>query len=95
YRPRVVAYLSPFITLGPVSLEADYSIASKLLREQVQIFKDDQRVAKKQLDVRVLYSWNNVTAQLGVRNLLRYNYYQVERNINEVRNFSAGLRWDY
>lgn len=95
YRPRVVAYLSPFITLGPVSLEADYSIASKLLREQVQIFKDDQRVAKKQLDVRVLYTWNNVTAQLGVRNLLRYNYYQVERNINEVRNFSAGLRWDY
>ncbi|MCG3154420.1 MAG: Vitamin B12 transporter BtuB [bacterium] len=95
YRPRVTGYLSPSLTLGGWALEADYSFASRLLREQVQIFKDDQRVPKRQLDMRMLYSWNNITAHVAVRNLLRYNYYQVERNINEVRNFSAGLRWDY
>ncbi|MDZ7267804.1 MAG: TonB-dependent receptor [candidate division KSB1 bacterium] len=95
YRPRVTAYLSPALTLGGWALEADYSFASRLLREQVQIFKDDQRVPKRQLDMRLLYSWNQFTAHLAVRNLLRYNYYQVERNINEVRNFSAGVRWEY
>lgn len=92
YRPRLISYLSPSLHLGAFSFEADYSYASTVA---VQLFRSDQRVPKKQLDGRVLYRWSNLTAQFGVRNVLQYYYAQVERNFNEVRNFSVGLRWDY
>lgn len=95
YRPRLIAYLSPSFSLGPLSLQADYAFASKLEREQVQLFKDDQRVPKKQLDLRLLYQWQGLTAQVAVRNLLRYTYTQVERNVNEVRNVAVGMMWAY
>jgi iron complex outermembrane receptor protein len=95
YRPRLIAYLSPSFNLGPFSLQADYSFASRLTREQVQLYKDDQRVAKKQLDLRLLFRWQGLTTQLAVRNLLRYSYTQVERNVNEVRNFALGMMWEY
>ena len=95
YRPRLIAYVSPSLHLGPFSLEADYSFASKLKREQVQLFKDDQRVPKKQLDVRLLYRWQGLMAQFAVRNILHYNYTQVERNMNEVRNFAVGVQFEY
>ena len=92
YRPRFISSLSPSLQLGPFELAADYSYASRV---EVQLFRSDQRVAKKQLDGRVLYRWSNLTAQFAVRNLLQYYYAQVERNFNEVRNFSVGLMWEY
>lgn len=92
YRPRFLAYVSPSLHLGPFSLEADYSYASKV---EVQLFRSDQRVPKKQLDARLLFRWSNLTAQLAVRNALQYYYAQVERNFNEVRSFSTGLMWEY
>ncbi|MDZ7290708.1 MAG: TonB-dependent receptor [candidate division KSB1 bacterium] len=94
YRPRLIAYLSPSLNFGPLSLQADYGFASKLAREQVQLYKDDQRVPKKQLDMRLLYRWQGLTAQFAVRNLLQYTYTQVERNANEVRNFAVGMMWE-
>ena len=100
YRPRLIAYVSPslnfdFAQFGAITLQADYSFASKLLQEQVQLYKDDQRVAKHLLDLRLLYHWQNLTTQLAVRNVLRYSYTQVERNINEVRNLTFGMMWEY
>jgi len=95
YRPRLIAYLSPSLTCGPISFEADYGYAAVLKREQVQVSPDDQRVPKKQLDMRVLYRWQALTAQVAVRNLLRYTYTQVERNVNEMRNVAVGMMWEY
>ena len=95
YRPWLISYLSPSFNFGAISLQADYSYAAKLLREQVQLYKDDQRVDKHQLDLRLLYHWQGLTAQLAVRNLLRYTYTQVERNVNEVRNLTFGMMWEY
>ena len=94
YRPRLIAYLSPSLNYGPFSLEADYTFASKLEREQVQLYKDDQRVHKKQLDMRLLYRWQGLTAQLAVRNILQYTYTERERDANEVRNFAIGMMWE-
>jgi outer membrane receptor protein involved in Fe transport len=94
YRPRLLAYLSPSLSFGPFSLEADYTFASKLRREQVQLYKDDQRVPQKQLDMRLLYRWQGLTAQFAVRNVLHYTYALVERNVNEVRNFAIGMMWE-
>ena len=95
YRPRWIAFVQPSVRLGRFALEADYAFATKLKREQLQLFKDDQRVNKHQLDVRLIYQWGNLTTQLVVRNILQYNYTQVERLMNEVRNFSMGLKWEY
>ncbi len=92
YRPRFISYISPSLHFGPFSLEADYSYASIV---EVQLFFNDQRVPKKQLDARVLFRWANLTAQLAVRNVLEYHYALPERNLNEVRSFSAGLMWEY
>jgi outer membrane receptor protein involved in Fe transport len=94
YRPRLIAYLSPSFSFGPLAVEADYTFASKLEREQVQLYKDDQRVPKKQLDMRLLYRWQGLTAQLAVRNVLQYTYTERERDVNEVRNFAIGMMWE-
>ena len=94
YRPRLIAYLSPSFNYGPFSLEADYTFASKLEREQVQLYKDDQRVPKKQLDMRLLYRWQGLTAQFAIRNILQYTYTERERDVNEVRNFAIGMMWE-
>jgi iron complex outermembrane receptor protein len=94
YRPRLHAYVSPSLHFGPFSLEADYSYASTLQREQLQIFLDDQRVPKKQLDMRLLCRWQGLTAQLAVRNLLHYTHAQTERIVNDVRSFSIGIMYE-
>lgn len=95
YRPSWIGYVSPAINLGRLQLAADFGYASRLRREQVQVFKDDQRVPKKQLDVRASYRFDALTVQLIIRNLPQYNYTQIERNMNEVRNFAVALHWNY
>lgn len=94
YRPALIAYLSPGITIGPLSLEADFAYTSKLKREQVQVFKDDERIAKRQLDLRASYRIGTLLLQLIVRNALQYNYMQIERNLGETRNFALALQWE-
>ncbi len=95
YRPRLIAYISPALNVGPFILSADYGFASRLERKQVQVYKDDQRAPKKQLDARLIYRWQAITAQCAVRNLLQYQYAQAERNMNEVRNFAVGVQVEY
>lgn len=92
YRPDFIAYVTPSLHMGPFSFEADYSHATTVA---VQLFINDQRVPKKQLDARVRYRWSNLTLQVAARNLLHYYYAQIERNYNEVRSLSAGLMWEY
>ncbi len=93
YRPRLIAFVSPTISWRRFTLGADFSYASKLTRDQVQVYKDDPRVPKKQLDLRLAYRFGEWTLQAVVRNALQYHYTQLERNMNEVRNFSLGLIW--
>lgn len=93
YRPRFIAFVTPSLSWGAWTLEADYRFASRL--EVVRVYPDDQRVVQKQLDARFLYRLNRLTAQVAVRNLLNYNYAQIERNMNEVRNFAVGLQFEY
>ncbi len=95
YRPRLIAFISPSLQVGAFQFSADYSYASKLTRDQVQLYKDDPRVPKKQLDVRVTYTRGPLMLQFQVRNVLQYHYTQLERNMNEVRNFSIGVLWQH
>lgn len=93
YRPRFIAFVTPSLSWGAWTLEADYRFASRL--EVVRVYPGDQRVVQKQLDARFLYRLNRLTAQVAVRNVLNYNYAQIERNMNEVRNFAVGLQFEY
>jgi iron complex outermembrane receptor protein len=93
YRPRFIAYVTPSLSLGPFTAEADYRYASRM--ELVRVYPEDQRVPQKQLDARLLYRWKDLTAQFAVRNVLNYNYAQIERNMNEVRNFAVGVQVEY
>ena len=95
YRPRLIAYASPTLQMGSFSLAADFAYTSKLEREQLQLFKDDKRIAKRQLDVRASYQYKNALLQFIVRNALQYHFTQIERNLGEVRNFSLALQWEY
>jgi iron complex outermembrane receptor protein len=95
YRPRFIAFVAPSLSWKAFTVEADYRFASRLEAEQVQVYPNDQRVPQKQLDARLLYRRDGLTAQLAVRNVLNYNYTQIERNMNEVRSFSAGLQVEY
>ena len=61
----------------------------------MQLFKDDKRIAKRQLDVRASYQYKNALLQFIVRNALQYHFTQIERNLGEVRNFSLALQWEY
>lgn len=101
YRPKMIAFVSPTLRLGKFSLAADYSYAARLEREQLQVFKDDDRVPRKQLDLRLSFEtqnawqYRNLMLQLVVRNLLEYHYNQIERNINEARNVALVVGFEF
>lgn len=94
YRPRLIAYVTPTFNIGAFSVAADFAYTSKLEREQVQVFKDDKRIAKRQLDLRSSYRYQSLLLQFIIRNALYYNFSQIERNIGEARNYSLALQWE-
>ena len=93
YRPRFIAFFSPSITLGPISLEADYRHASVV--EKVAVYPLDERVPQNVWDVRLSYRWKNITVQAMVRNAINYNYTISERVLGEIRNFAIALQGDF
>jgi outer membrane receptor protein involved in Fe transport len=86
YRPRFTAFVAPSLSLGPVTLEANYRYASRY--EQVTFYPRDERVPQKVLDLRLLYRWHGLNMQFAVKNAINYNYAPVERSLGEIRNFS-------
>jgi iron complex outermembrane receptor protein len=93
YRPRFSAFISPSLTIGPATLEADYRYASRY--EHVSFYPRDERVPQKALDLRLLYRWQQLTLQLSVKNAVNYNYAPVERALGEIRNFSLSLYGEF
>ena len=91
YRPRVIGFLSGSVNPGCFSLGADFTYASALEKEQIQMFRDDERVARKILDIRAGVRHRNLSLIFYIKNLLQYHVSQVERNMNETRNFSFSL----
>lgn len=89
YRPKFTAYFSPWLKLGPLTLEAEYRYMSRF--ESVSFFPRDERVPLKLLDLRARYRWNRYTLLLQVKNAVNYNYTVVEQNLGELRNFSVAI----
>jgi hypothetical protein len=78
------------LRIGSVLLQADYRYASKI--DEVKIYPINDRVPMKFLDVRVSHDIWNLALQLGVNNLLQYNYAPMETNLMPMRTFTVGLR---
>lgn len=91
YRPQHILTASATFKPGRFEFGADFRFASRLKEEQVEVFPQDERVAQKVLDARAGVQFGNYTLTLNVENLLRYNYTQIERNLEPIRQFSLTL----
>ena len=91
YRPKFTAFVSPSLTLGPASLEADYHYVSRYDKT----LKFPEEVPQKTWDVRLHYRLPPLALQLGVKNAVNYNYAPVERNIGEIRNFYFSINGEF
>lgn len=93
YRPKVIAFVNPSIRLGAWEFHADYRYASRI--EAVKLFRYDERVPQKVVNFRLLYHLGNIDIQCAINNALDYYYTQIERNMGEIRNFTAGITAEF
>jgi outer membrane receptor protein involved in Fe transport len=93
YRPRFTAFVTPGLSFGPATLEADFRYASRY--ETVTFYPLDERVPQKVVDMRLLYRWGPLTMQLSTKNAINYNYTQVERVLSEIRSFAFSINGEF
>ncbi len=95
YRPQHILTASLSLKPGPFELGMDYRFASKLKREQLEVFPDDPRVATKVVDARAGVNFGPYSLVFNVENLFEYNYTQIERNLEPTRKFSVNWQADF
>ncbi|MCB2206528.1 TonB-dependent receptor [bacterium] len=99
YRPRHLVYLSGNLTLGPVSLGADFRYVSRMEnidRELTIVIPDsEKRVAAYVTDLRLALEGGSVGLPLRlsflVDNVFQYHYTEVVANIAPMRRFRLML----
>lgn len=90
YRPNVLITTKASLKVERLQIQLDYRYASKI--DEVKIYPINDRVPMKFFDLRAFYDFGPITLQLGVNNLLQYNYAPMESNLMPPRTFTAGLR---
>jgi len=93
YRPKLLATFKSSIQLGNAELQIDYRYASRI--EAVKIYPINDRVPMKFLDGRLLYRIAKLTFQIGVNNLLQYNYAPMESNLMPMRTFMISMLGEF
>ena len=93
YRPRLTAFISPSLTIGPATIELDYRYASRY--KTVALFPLEERVPQEVVDARLIYRWRKLNFQLNMKNAVNYNYTVAERVLSEIRNFSFSIYGDF
>jgi hypothetical protein len=86
----VLGSVKAAVKTGALQVEIDYRYASKI--EAVKVYPINDRVAMKFLDGRISYYWRDYSVQLGVYNILQYNYAPMESNLMTMRHFTLGLK---
>lgn len=89
YRPDVMAMVRASLQIGAFQGQVDYRYASEIAA--VKIYPINDRVPMKLLDLRLDYRLSSLTFQLGVTNLLQYNYAPMESNLLPMRTFTAAI----
>ena len=90
YRPKTLLTGKASLKINDFQAQADYRFASKI--DEVKIYPINDRVPMNFFDVRASYDFGPVTLQLGVNNLLQYNYAPMESNLMPPRTFTVGLK---
>lgn len=93
YRPKTLVTLKSTLRIGLFQAQADYRYASKI--QEVKIYPINDRVPMKFFDVRASFDIYNFTLQLGINNLLQYNYAPMESNLMPMRTYWAGLKGEF
>ncbi|RMD97058.1 MAG: TonB-dependent receptor, partial [Calditrichaeota bacterium] len=92
YRPQHILTVSVALRRGIFELGADFRYLSRLKKEQVEVFPQDERVATKVLDAHAGLRKGSYMLMFNAENLLQYNYVQVERNLEPIRHFSLSFQ---
>lgn len=90
YRPKLIGTVKVMMQTGNLEMQADYRYASRI--EEVKIYPINERVPMKFVDIRFAYTYRSLKFQLGVNNLLQYNYAPMESNLMPPRTVTAGLQ---
>ena len=90
YRPKLIGTIKMMLQTGNLEFQTDFRYASRI--EEVKIYPINERVPMKFWDLRFAYTWQNLKFQLGINNLLQYNYAPMESNLMPPRTFTAGLQ---
>jgi outer membrane receptor for ferrienterochelin and colicins len=93
YRPKVIGNIKTSLRIGAFNGQMDYRYASRI--EEVKIYPINKRVPMKFVDVRASYDVWKLTVQVGVNNLLQYNYAPMESNLMPMRTFTVGLKGEF
>ncbi|MBN2001179.1 TonB-dependent receptor, partial [candidate division KSB1 bacterium] len=93
YRPKVIGTGKVSLEVGKIRGEVDYRYASKI--GEVKLYPINERVPMKFLDVRLSYDFNPITLQLGVDNILQYNYAPMESNLMPMRTYTLGIKGEF
>jgi len=93
YRPKTLATIRYTQHINQFQLHVDYRYASKI--DEVKIYPINDRVPMKFVDVRLSYNYRSLTMQLGINNLLQYNYAPMESNLLPMRTFTLGLNGEF
>ncbi len=93
YRPKILWNTKVSLKISHLHLQADYRYASKI--DEVKIYPINDRVPMNFFDFRAFYDFGIITLQLGVNNMLQYNYAPMESNLMPPRTFTAGLKGQF
>lgn len=93
YRPKLLATLKSGFQFSKFDLQIDYRYASRI--EAVKIYPINDRVPMKFLDARLAYKLGQWSFQLGVNNLLQYNYAPMESNLMPMRTFTLSVLGEF
>ena len=93
YRPKVIATIKSSLHFRKLQFQADYRYGSKIA--EVKIYPINDRVPMKFLDVRIGYDIWDLSFQLGIKNLLQYNYAPMESNLMPMRTFTVAVQGEF
>ncbi|MBN1559762.1 hypothetical protein JW998_05900, partial [candidate division KSB1 bacterium] len=93
YRPKTLLTGKASLKVNHFQIQADYRYASKI--DEVKIYPINDRVPMNFFDLRAFYDLRFLTLQLGVNNMLQYNYAPMESNLMAPRTFTAGLKGQF
>ena len=93
YRPNVLATLKSSLHYGELQIQVDYRYGSEI--DAVKIYPINDRVPMKFLDARIAYEIWKLSFQLGVNNILQYNYAPMESNLMPMRTFTVAVQGEF